>query len=177
MDNLLRIGVISSTHGIRGEVKVFPTTDDVKRYNKLKKVVLDTGKEQLELEVQSVKYFKQFVIVKFKGIDNINDIEKYKGKELYVTRKNAVKLAPNENFICDLVGCKVINDDNDELIGELVDVMITGANDVYVVNTTDNKEVLIPVTKECVIDVDVDKKEVRVHLLPGLLDIYLGNGN
>ena len=76
-----------------------------------------------------------------------------------------------------MVGCKVINDDNDELIGELVDVMITGANDVYVVNTTDNKEVLIPVTKECVIDVDVDKKEVRVHLLPGLLDIYLGNGN
>ena len=177
MDNLLRVGVISSTHGIRGEVKVFPTTDDVKRYNKLKKVVLDTGKEQLELEVQSVKYFKQFVIVKFKGIDNINDIEKYKGKELYVTRENAVKLAPNEIFICDLDGCKVINDDNDELIGELVDVMITGANDVYVVNTTDNKEVLIPVTKECVIDVDVDKKEVRVHLIPGLLDIYLGNGN
>ena len=68
MDNLLRVGVISSTHGIRGEVKVFPTTDDVKRYSKLKNVILDTGKEQLELEVQSVKYFKQFVIVKFKGI-------------------------------------------------------------------------------------------------------------
>ena len=84
MDNLLRVGVISSTHGIRGEVKVFPTTDDVKRYSKLKNVILDTGKEQLELEVQSVKYFKQFVIVKFKGIDNINDIEIYKGKELYV---------------------------------------------------------------------------------------------
>ena len=74
-----------------------------------------------------------------------------------------------------MVGCKVINDDNDETIGELTDVMITGANDVYVVNTTDNKEVLIPVTKECVIDVNVDEKEVRVHLLPGLLDIYLGN--
>lgn len=175
MENLLRVGVISSTHGVRGEVKVFPTTDDVKRYSKLKEVILDTGKEQINLEIQSVKYFKQFVIVKFKGIDNINDIERYKGKELYVTRENAVKLAPNENFICDLIGCSVISDDNNEVIGELKDVLITGANDVYIVNTPDNKEVLIPVTKECVLDVDVEKKEVKVHLLPGLLDIYLGN--
>lgn len=172
-NDLLRVGVISSTHGIKGEVKVFPTTDDVKRYNTLKNVILDTGKEHIDLEIQRVKYFKQFVIVKFKGIDNINDIEMYKGKELYVTRENAVKLEPNENFICDIVGCTVINDEDASTIGEVTDVMITGANDVYVVKTPDNQEILLPVTKECVLDVNVDTKEIKVHLLPGLLDIYL----
>ena len=92
-ETLLRIGIITSTHGIKGEVKVFPTTDDVKRFSKLKKVILDTGKEKLDFEIQSVKYFKQFVIVKFKGIDNINDVEMYKGKELFVTRENAIKIS------------------------------------------------------------------------------------
>ena len=95
MEQLLQVGVISSTHGVRGEVKVFPTTDDVKRFKKLKQVILDTGREHLTLEIEGVKFFKQFVILKFKGIDNINDIEKYKGKSLLVDRANAVKLHKN----------------------------------------------------------------------------------
>ena len=99
MEQLLQVGVISSTHGVRGEVKVYPTTDDVNRFKKLKKVILDTGKEQKELEIQSVKFFKQMVILKFKGIDNINDIEKYKGKSLYVTREHAVKLNKDEYLL------------------------------------------------------------------------------
>ena len=175
MEDLLRVGVITSTHGIRGEVKVFPTTDDVNRYKKLKKVILDSGKEHIDLEIQSVKFFKQFVIVKFKGIDNINDIEKYTKCELFVTRDNAVKLAPNENFICDLVGCNVVVDTDNSVLGVIKDVLITGANDVYVVEDDKKNEILLPVTKECVLDVDVDKKEVLVHLLPGLLDIYLND--
>ena len=92
MEDLLQVGVITSTHGVRGEVKVFPTTDDPARFKKLKKVILDSGKEQLELEIASVKFFKNMVIVKFKGIDNINDVEKYKKAGLFVTRDNAVKL-------------------------------------------------------------------------------------
>lgn len=171
--DLLRVGVISNTHGIRGEVKVFPTTDDPNRYKKLKKVLLHTRKEYIELEIQSVKFFKQFVIVKFKGIDNINDIEKYKNMDLYVTRENAVKLQKNENFICDLVGCNVIVDEDKSVLGVLKDVLITGANDVYIVEDSNKNEILIPVTKECVLDVDIEKKEVLVHLLPGLLDIYI----
>ena len=91
MEQLLQVGVISSTHGVRGEVKVFPTTDDVKRFKKLKEVILDTGSEHRVLEVESVKFFKQFAILKFKGIDNINDIEKYKGKSLLVDREHAVR--------------------------------------------------------------------------------------
>jgi 16S rRNA processing protein RimM len=111
MDNFLRVGVISSTHGVKGEVKVFPTTDDVNRFNDLKQVLLDTGKEYIELEIEGVKYFKQFVILKFKGINNINDIEKYKGKDLLVSRENAVKLEEDEYFIYDIIGSKVITDD------------------------------------------------------------------
>ena len=107
MEQFLQVGVISSTHGIRGEVKVFPTTDDAARFKKLKKVLLDTGKERLELEVQSVKFFKQFVILKFKGIDNINDIEKYKGKSLLVPREDAVPLGDDEYYIADLIGMEV----------------------------------------------------------------------
>ena len=78
MEQLLQVGVITQPHGVRGEVKVFPTTDDPVRFKKLKKVILDTGKEKLDLEVEHVKFFKQFVIVKFKEFDNINDIERYK---------------------------------------------------------------------------------------------------
>ena len=123
MEQFLQVGVISSTHGLRGEVKVFPTTDDAARFHTLKNVVLDTGREKLDLEIQSVRFFKQFVIVKFKGIDNINDIEKYKGKSLFVTRENAVELEEDEYYIGDLIGMEVYTDDSEERFGVLKDVM------------------------------------------------------
>lgn len=87
MEELLRVGAIASTHGIRGEVKVFPTTDDVGRFQHCTELLLDTGTEKKPLQVEGVRFFKQFVILKFKGYDNINDIECYKGKDLYVTRE------------------------------------------------------------------------------------------
>lgn len=169
MDNLLRIGVISNTHGIKGEVKVFPTTDDPKRFKSLKHVILDTGKENLELEIQSVRFFKQLVILKFKGIDNINDIEKYKGKDLLVTRENAVPLEEDEYFIFDIIGAKVETEEG-ETIGTLAEVLTTGANDVYVVETADGKEILLPVIKECILNIDTEKKKVVAKLMPGLVE-------
>lgn len=170
MVDLLQVGVITSTHGIKGEVKVFPTTDDPTRYSYLKDVILDTGKEKIDLKVAGVKYFKQYVIVKFKGINDINDIEKYKGSTLWVTRENAVPLEENEYFIADLIGLKVVTDEGEEF-GELTDVMQTGANDVYVVETyKDKQEVLLPVIDECVLDVDLEKGIVTVHIMEGLLD-------
>lgn len=169
MEDFLQVGAITSTHGIRGEVKVFPTTDDPKRFKKLKKVILDTGREQKELEIEGVKFFKQFVILKFKGMDNINDIEKYKGKNLLVPREHAVKLEKDEYFIADLIGLKVLLEDG-SLFGELTDVMQTGANDVYCVQTVQHGEVLIPAIGECIKNVDVEKGEMTVHILPGLLD-------
>ena len=158
MEQLLQVGVISSTHGIRGEVKVFPTTDDPDRFRKLKQVILDTGREQKGLEIEGVKFFKQFVILKFKGIDNINDIEKYKGKSLYVTREHAVKLKKDEYFIEDGTA-----------FGVLTDVMQTGANDVYCIRTEEHGEVLIPAIKDCILDVDVEAGKMKIHLLDGLI--------
>ncbi len=170
MVDLLQVGVITTTHGIKGEVKVFPTTDDVERYSYLKDVILDTGKEKIDLKIERVKYFKQFVIVKFKGINDINDIEMYKGKSLYVTRENAVELEEGEYFIADLIDLKVVTDEGKDF-GILTDVMQTGANDVYVVETFEyKKEVLLPAIKECVLDVDLEKGIMTVHIMEGLLD-------
>ena len=104
MEQLLQVGVITQTHGVHGEVKVFPTTDDPERFLDLEYVFLDTGREKKKLAIQSVKFFKQFVILKFKGINNINDIEKYKRCALLVDRENAVELEEDEYFIADMIG-------------------------------------------------------------------------
>ena len=169
MEDRFQVGVITSTHGIKGEVKVFPTTDNVKRFKKNMEIILDTGKENIQLTVESVKFFKQFVILKFKGIDNINDIEKYKTKSLYVTRANAVRLRKDEYFIADLLGVDVW-EDNGEKLGLLKDVIETGANDVYVITLEDGKELLIPAIKECILDVDIENRKMTVHVMDGLRD-------
>ena len=167
MEDLLQVGVITSTHGIRGEVKVFPTTDAPNRFRKLKQVILDTGKEQLDMEIASVKFFKNQVIVKFKGIDDINDVEKYRKAGIYVTRENAVPLGENEYFIADLIGLKVISDDEEEL-GVIDDVLQTGANDVYIVKKEQTPDLLIPAIKDCIKNVNIEEGTMVVHLLPGL---------
>lgn len=169
MEQFLRVGVISSSHGVRGEVKVFPTTDDPTRFKDLKTVLLDTGKEYRELEIAGVKFFKNQVILKFKGYDSINDIEKYKGMDLLVSREDAVPLGENENFIVDLIDMTVVTDAG-ETLGILVDVMQTGANDVYVVETPGKEEILLPAIRDCILDVNVEEKRMLVHVLEGLLD-------
>jgi len=168
MEQFLQVGVISSTHGVRGEVKVFPTTDDMARFKKLKQVILDTGREQKLLEIESVKFFKQFVILKFKGIDNINDIEKYKGKSLFVDRKNAVKLQKDEYFIADMIGLQVFTEDG-EAFGTMKDVLETGANDVYIIESPQYGEVLVPAIKQCILDVDIENNKMTIHLMEGLV--------
>lgn len=167
MEQQLRVGVISSTHGVRGEVKVFPTTDDPNRFKELKEVFLDTGKDLIPLEIEGVKFFKQMVILKFKGIDNINDIEKYRGKDLLISKENAVKLEKDEYFIFDLIDSEVYTDEGEKL-GRLTEILKTAANDVYIVKTEQGKEILIPSIKECIMDVNVENKKITVHLLEGL---------
>ena len=168
MEDMLQVGVITQTHGVRGEVKVFPTTDDVNRFKKLKQVILDTGKETMSLEIQSVKFFKQFVILKFKGIDNINDIEKYKRCSLYVTREHAVPLEEDEYFIADMIGMEVCTEDGN-IFGTLKDVIETGANDVYMIESAEHGEVLVPAIKECIRSVDIEKGQMMIHLMDGLI--------
>ncbi|MCM1088177.1 MAG: ribosome maturation factor RimM [Muribaculaceae bacterium] len=163
-----QVGVITQTHGIRGEVKVFPTTDDAARFKKLKEVTLDTGKERLSMTIEGVKFFKKFVILKFKGYNSINDIEKYKNGKLLVPREKAVKLQKDEYFVADLLGMRVVTEAGEPL-GVLKNVLETGANDVYVVEMEDKKELLLPAIKECILDIDMEQAVMRVHVMDGLL--------
>lgn len=170
MEDYLQVGAITSTHGIKGEMKVFPTTDDPTRFEDLDEVYIEMGKEMKPLHVQSVKYFKQFVILKFKEYSDINDIEQFKGKGIFVDREHAVELDEDEYFVADLIGLKVVTDDGKDF-GELTDVMFTGANDVYIVKRADNgEEALLPAIEECILDIDLDSQMMKVHIMEGLLD-------
>lgn len=168
MEELLQVGVVTQTHGIRGEVKVFPTTDDAGRFRDLKKVFLDTGREKLPLEIQGVKFFKQFVIVKFKGLDTINEVERFRRCPLLVPREDAVPLEEDEYYIADMIGMQVETEDG-KAFGILKDVMETGANDVYVIDSISHGEVLVPAIKECIRKVDVAEGKMSVHLMDGLV--------
>lgn len=170
MTDRLKVGVVTSVHGIKGEVKVFPTTDDSRRFKKLKQVYLDTGKELLSLEIEGVKFFKQMVILKFKGYENPDDVMKFRQKELWIDRKDAVRLSKDEYFIADLIDMDVC-DEEGKLIGTLKDVISTGANDVYAVETPEGKEVLFPAIKQCILDVDTEARKMTVHVMEGLLDL------
>ncbi len=184
MEDMLRVGIISSTHGLKGEAKVFPTTDDVSRFSSLKKVFIainpknktgKSGTEIKEFEVEGVKYFKQFAIVKFKGIDNLDEIQKYKGKDLLILREDAVPLEEGEYFIADLIGLTVISEEDGAEIGMITDVLQTGANDVYQIKTlpgiTKNQQLLLPAIRQCIKEVDIDNKIMKVHIMKGLLDL------
>lgn len=168
-EDMLRVGVFTSTHGVRGEIKVFPTTDDPDRFEDLEKVFLDTGKKLYRLEIERVRFAKNQVILKFKGIDNINDIEKYKGSDLLIAREDAVELEEGEFFICDAIGSIVYEEDGTEF-GVLEEVMETKANDVFIVKTKDGKEVLLPYIEDCIKEVNVAEKKIIAYIMPGLLD-------
>lgn len=169
MEDLLKVGMITSTHGIRGEVKVFPTTDDIQRFTYLKECVIDTGKQQVAVEVEGCKFFKKQAILKFKEFNSIDEVEKYKGAGLWVTREHAVPLEEGEFYIADIIDAHVY-EDNGDYLGILTDVMETGANDVYVVKLESGRELLIPAIPQCIVDVDTEQPRVTVRLMKGMLD-------
>ncbi len=169
METRFQVGVITSPHGIAGEVNVFPTTDDPKRFRRLKEVILVKGKTESTVEIENIKFFKQMVILKLKGYDDRDSVEKLRQCSLLVPRENAVRLQKDEYFIADLIGLKVLDaDQSDAEIGILEDVMSTGANDVYVIRKTSGEELLLPAIKQCVLEVNVMDGFVKVHLLEGL---------
>ncbi len=169
MQDRFQVGVITSTHGIAGEVKVYPTTDDIRRFQKLKHVILDTGKGERTLTVVNARFSKQMVILKFAEFSNINEVEPFRGKSLYVLREDAVPLEADEYFIADLIGMRVVTTEGKEL-GTLFDVMPTGANDVYLVQDEEGRELLLPAIRDCVRRVDLDSGMITVYEMPGLFD-------
>lgn len=169
MQDRLQVGVITSTHGVRGEVKIFPTTDDPKRFEKLNEVWMDDNGQMKKMEITGVKYFKKFVILKFKGFDSIEQIEKCKGKELYVDRKQAVELEENEFFIADLIDIDVLTTEGRKL-GKIQQVLQTGANDVYEVGGM-GKEYYLPAIEECIREINLEEKKMIVYLMKGLEEL------
>ena len=168
MEDRLRVGVITSPHGIRGEVNIFPTTDDPERFKKLKKVIVDTHKEQKEMEIGGIKFFKNMVIATLSGIEDRTQAEKYRSADILIEREDALPLGEDEYYICDILGFTVTNDDG-TVLGTLEDVLTSCANDVYVVKRDNGKELLIPSTKECVLSTDLNSKNIVVHLLKGMI--------
>jgi len=164
MDERLRVGVISSVHGIHGECKIFPTTDDMNRYKKLKKVYVDDR----ELKIEQVKFFKNMVICKFEGIDTPEDMQKLRQKDLMIDREDAVPLEEGENYITDLIGLNVV-DESGKVLGVCENIFPTGANQVMEVKG--DKNFLVPYIKQCILSVDLNAKEIRIHLLDGLMDL------
>ena len=170
MTESFQVGVIASTHGLAGEVNVFPTTQDPDRFKKLKKVTLHTQKgEEILLDVVSARFFKKFVIVKFKQFNNINEVEKFRGCELTIDRKDAIKLEKGEYYCADLIGLTIVDEKGAEL-GTLTEILQTGANDVYEMALKDSEEkIYIPAIKDCVKEIDIDAGKITIHVMPGLL--------
>ena len=163
-EDFLRVGVITSTHGLKGEVKVFPTTDDVNRFKTLDKCYISYGRELLEVHGNGCKFFKNQVILKFREYNDINEVEKFRQCDILVSREDAVGLLEDEFFICDIIGATVI-DQNGKTKGHIAEYLETAANGVFVVRDDDGNEIMIPVVKEWVTDIDMEQKRVTVHTL------------
>lgn len=166
----LRVGVITRTHGIRGEVKVYPTTDSPLRFNEIEEVMLKNGPRKERLRIQEVRYFKNLVILKFEGIDSMNDAELLRGGELYIDRSQGEELSENEYYIADIIGMEVVTEEG-EPVGQVKDVLETGANDVYLVKREGKKDLMLPAIRDCIREVDIENNRMTVHILDGLADL------
>lgn len=168
MESLMEIGQIVNTYGIKGFVKVVPFTDNINRFEDLKTVYVETKKGLENFEIEEVKYSKNTVLLKLKGIDDINIAEKYRNCYLKISRENAVKLPEDTYFIIDLLDMKVYTEE-DIYLGNIIDVYPTGSNDIYVVKNEEGKQVLLPAIGEVIKTVDIQNRKMVVHLLDGLI--------
>ena len=167
MQGNLEIGQIVNTFGIKGFVKVNPFVDDILRFDDLKKVYVKRNKMLKEIEVEEVKYHKNMVLLKFKGIDRVEDAEVFRNSYLEVDRENAIDLEEGTYFVADLLGLNVLTEENEQL-GKLEDIFNTGSNDIYVVKSEDGKQLLLPAISEVIKEINLKENKIIVHLLEGL---------
>ena len=164
----LEIGQIVNTFGIKGMVKVKPFTDDIRRFDELKKVYVEKNSNQTEYEIEEVKYHKDMVLIKFKGIDKVEQAEMLRNSYLTVSRDSVEKLEEGRYYIVDLLGLEVYTDEQ-VLLGTLEDIFNTGSNDIYVVKDKQGKQILLPAIQDVIKQIDIENKKIIVHLLPGLI--------
>ena len=164
----LEIGQIVNTFGIKGFVKVNPWVNDVTRFDDLKKVYIKIRKEEKVLEIEEVKYHKNQVLLKFKGVEKVEQAEMLRNAILEIDRKDAIPLEEGEYFIADLLESEVYTDEGEKL-GILEDIFNTGSNDIYVVKNELGKSILLPRIKDVFKEIDVENKKIVVHLIEGLI--------
>lgn len=164
----LEIGQIVNTFGIKGMVKVKPFTDDIRRFDELKTVYVEKNANQTEYEIEEVKYHKGMVLIKFKGIDKVEQAEMLRNSYLTVSRDSVEELEEGRYYIVDLLGLEVYTDEQ-ILLGTLEDIFNTGSNDIYVVKDKQGKQILLPAIQDVVKQIDIENKKIIVHLLPGLI--------
>jgi len=170
------LGKIVSTHGVRGEVKVLPFTNDFERFKKLKKVYIRTSlSDYREVDVLGCKILKTTVALNLAGVISCNDAEKLRNMIISIDKKDVPKLPTDSYYVFDLIGCEIFSSSDGEMIGTIKDVIQTGANDVYLVKDTDGDDIMIPAVKEFINSIDIENKKISVTLPTGLLDIYKRN--
>lgn len=168
MQEFLEVGQIVNTFGIKGFVKVNPFTDDINRFDKLKKVYIKNKLDKKVFEIEEVKYHKNMVLLKFKGIDKVEDAENLRNSYILIDRKDQKQLDKDTYYIVDLLGLEVYTDEN-KLLGTLDDIFNTGSNDIYVVKDELGKQILLPAIKDVIKEIDIKGKKIIVHLLNGLV--------
>ena len=164
----LKVGQIINTHGVRGEVKVFPLTDDIRRFSKLKQVFMNAGEDFISVPIESIKYLNDIIILKLANVNDMNHAQKLKNQYIFVDRENAVRLPKDSYFIADLIGLEVITEDG-EVLGKLASVFSTGSNDVYDIKQENGKSILVPAIKDVVKAIDIESRKMIIKLLEGLI--------
>lgn len=167
MQEYFEIGQIVNTSGLKGVVKINPFTDDVSKFEDLKKVFIEKNKELIEYEIEEVRYHKNQVLIKFKTIDSIEEAEKFRNCYIKIARKDAKELPEDTYYIVDLIGLEVYSNDN-VFIGTVIDVFPTGSNDVYVIKREGNTDLLVPAIKDVIENIDIKNKKMIINLIEGL---------
>ncbi len=165
----LEIGQIVNTQGLKGEVRIYPYTDDVKRFDKLKKIYVEVNNEKIRLNIQNVRYYKNLVIAKFENFDTIEQVEHYKGKYIFIDEEDKLKLPKDTYYIADLLDCVVIDNNTKEELGKVVDVFSTKSNDVYVVKLIQGNDICIPAIKDVILKIDISSKTIIINKIEGLI--------
>ena len=168
MQEFLEIGQIVNTFGINGMVKVKPFTDDIKRFDDLEKTYVETNKVKKQYEIEEVKYHKDMVLIKFKGIDKPEDAEALRNSYLKINRKDEPELKEGTYYIVDLIGLDVYSDEGKEL-GKLDDIYNYGSSDIYVIKDELGKQLLLPAISDVIKEINLEEKKIVVHILEGLL--------
>lgn len=160
------VGKIVNTHGIRGDIKVYPHTNDMERFSTLKRVYI--GEEKLSFEIENVKYHKGMILLKLKDFNNINEVLKFKDEFIFVDELNKIKLPKDNYFIYELIDCKVFDLDG-KLLGYIKDVLQNSSNDIYIIKDKD-REYLIPAVKEFIKEVNIREKKIIIDPIEGMIE-------